>query len=89
MVMLQQRNTQTLCWGGQLCLLCGACKTTPPETWASSEHLEAKRSQNETNTKGSSGSLENVEISKKIHRKSKFISSRGEDTEVTMHLLQK
>lgn len=50
-------------------------------------HLKAMRSQNETNMRGSSRSLENMEISKKIHRKSKFISSRGEDTEVTMQLL--
>lgn len=59
------------------------------ETWASSGHLKARRSQNETNMRGSSVSLENIEISKEIHRKSKFISSRGEDTEVMMQLLLK
>lgn len=52
-------------------------------------NLEAKRSQNGTNMRGSSVSLANMEICKKIHRKSKCVSSRGEDTEVTVQLLKK
>lgn len=36
-VVLQQSSPQSLCWGGQLCLLRGACKTAPCETWANSE----------------------------------------------------
>lgn len=90
MVVLQQRNTQTLCWGGQLCLLSGACKPTPRETWASVDTSRQKGVRmKQTNMRGSSVSLENMEMSKEIHRKSEFISSRGEDTEVTMWLLQK
>lgn len=89
MVVLQQRNTQTCAVvDNSVFVMWGLQNNSPGRPGPAVDTLRQREVRMEqTNTRGSSVSLENMKISKKIHRKSKFISSRGEDTEVT--LLQK